>query len=181
MPFEIALKEYVAGLEGIDGVELERAVRILSSHCTVAQGSEVGKVVCLGAGRMGMQAYAFSMRLSHLGFNSYFLGDSSLPRIGPNDLVVINSSSGETPSMVLLAQIAAQAGAKILLISGSRESTLWELSNYQIKIPQIESAQLMKTYYEAISGMIFDELALSLVEVLNLDVAWVEKNHSILE
>ena len=65
-----------------------------------------GKIVGLGAGRMGYSLQAFIMRLSHLGYIAYMLGDTSVPRIGVGDLVLVNSSSGETPSVCLLAEIA---------------------------------------------------------------------------
>ena len=40
-----------------------------------------GKVLVMGAGRSGLVGKAFAMRLLHLGFNSYVLGETIVPSI----------------------------------------------------------------------------------------------------
>ena len=140
-----------------------------------------GKIVGLGAGRMGYSLQAFMMRLSHLGFPAFMIGDTSLPRIGSDDLVIVNSSSGETPSIVLLAEIAKKHGAKILCLTAGVDSSLFKLSNICITYDTFPSSQLMKTAYEQFSYIFFDECALKLAEFGQLEINEIETNHSILE
>jgi len=140
-----------------------------------------GVVVGLGAGRMGYALQAFIMRLSHLGYESYMIGDTSLPRIGSNDLVIVNSSSGETPSILLLAKIAQQAGARIILVTGNSDSSLAKISDLTITYENIRTEQLMKTVYEQFSFLFFDSCAALLAELGTLTVSDIEVNHSILE
>ena len=59
------------------------------------------KFIGLGAGRMGYSLKAFIMRLSHMGYNATFIGDTNVPRVTSNTVVFVNSSSGETPSIAL--------------------------------------------------------------------------------
>ena len=44
---------------------------------------------------MGYSIQAFIMRLSHLGYPAFMIGDMSLPRIGSDDLVIVNSILGK--------------------------------------------------------------------------------------
>ncbi len=46
------------------------------------------KVLVVGAGRSGLVGRAFAMRLMHLGFRSYVLGETITPSVGEGDLVV---------------------------------------------------------------------------------------------
>lgn len=160
-------------------------------YATVTPGSEnqlvneilscKGTIVGLGAGRMGYALQAFIMRLSHLGYESYMIGDTSLPRIGSNDLVIVNSSSGETASILLLAKIAQQAGARIILLTGNSNSSLAKISDLTITYANMRSEQLMKTLYEQFSFLFFDNCAARLAELGILTVSDIEVNHSILE
>lgn len=140
-----------------------------------------GRIVGLAAGRMGYSLQAFIMRLSHLGYPAYMLGDTSLPRIGEADLVLVNSSSGETESIVLLTKIAKKAGATIILISASPRSTLKDLADYSVIYNVVKTDQLMKTVYEQFSYLLFDLITFRLVSSSRLTSMQIENNHSILE
>lgn len=140
-----------------------------------------GKIFCLGAGRMGYSIQSFSMRLSHLGYTSYMIGDTTLPRIEKGDLILINSSSGETQSIVLLAKIAKQHGGKIITISSREGSTLSKLADLRVIYKEINSKQLMKTAYEQFSFILFDKMAFDIFKVSGRTLDFVENNHSILE
>lgn len=138
-------------------------------------------IFCLGAGRMGYSIQAFSMRLSHLGFNSYMLGDSNLPKINQGDLVLINSSSGETKSIVLLSKIAKHYGAKLICFSYNEASEIASMSDHKIIYSQIKSFQLMKSIYEQFSFLLFDYISLEIAKKIDRSTEWIESNHSVLE
>jgi 6-phospho-3-hexuloisomerase len=157
----------------VDQKELENIVKEINS-CN-------GSIFCLGAGRMGYAIQAFSMRLSHLGYSSYMIGDTTLPRIKEGDLVIINSSTGETPSIVLLAQIAKQYGGRLVVISSNKKSTLSSFADMHINYEKIQSNQLMKTVYEQFSFLLLDKIAFDVFELSGRELDFVENNHSVLE
>lgn len=140
-----------------------------------------GVIIGLGAGRMGYSLQAFIMRLSHLGKRAYMLSDTSLPRIGANDLVIVNSSSGETPTIYLLAEIAKQAGARILLLTTNSNSSIATLADVSVRYSPVNSRQLMKTAYEQFTFLFFDHIAGLIAENSCMNVEEIEQNHSILE
>ncbi|HMB45107.1 MAG TPA: SIS domain-containing protein, partial [Candidatus Methanoperedens sp.] len=53
-------------------------------------------IFLMGAGRSGLAAKAFAMRLMHLGFDVYVVGETTTPAVQPDDLVIAVSGSGET-------------------------------------------------------------------------------------
>ena len=135
----------------------------------------------IGAGRMGYSLRAHIMRLSHIGYNAYFIGDTTTPRIDSNSLIIINSSSGETPTNILYAQQASTAGAFIITITSNKESTIAKLSDLVVETPALESHQLMKTIYEQYSYILFDYITELVVTNLKLNRNIITHNHSILE
>ena len=67
-------------------------------------------IFLMGAGRSGLAAKAFAMRLMHLGFDVYVVGETTTPAVQPDDLVIAVSGSGETPSIANLGVIAKKIG-----------------------------------------------------------------------
>ena len=67
----------------------------------------------MGAGRSGLAAKAFAMRLMHLGFNVYLVGETTTPAVQPDDLVIAVSGSGETPSIANLGTIAKKSAQNL--------------------------------------------------------------------
>ena len=157
-----------------DLVELENLVDFILRK---KSNSFVG----LGAGRMGYSLQSFIMRLSHLGLKSFMIGDTTVPRINENSVVLINSSSGETESIKLYAQQAKDAGSSIVLFTSNLNSSISKLSDIIIYLPKIETKQIMKTIYEQYSFLLFDHLVMMLINKLKLDKELIETNHSILE
>ncbi len=97
--------------------------------------NENRKVLVMGAGRSGLVARAFAMRLMHLGFNAYVLGDTIVPSIRPNDLVIAISGSGMTKLVITAAETAKAVGAKIVAITSYPESPLAKLADVVVEIP----------------------------------------------
>lgn len=137
------------------------------------------KIVTIGAGRMGYSIRSFTMRLTHLGFNAFHLGDVGVPRTGPDDLIIVASSSGETTSNIVLSQIAKRSGSKILLFTSKPDSTIGSLSDYNVVLKHINTKQLMKTAPEHATYMLYDMIAQKMTEGRN--ISEIENNHSILE
>ncbi|MEM0320045.1 MAG: SIS domain-containing protein, partial [Candidatus Nezhaarchaeales archaeon] len=70
-----------------------------------------GKIILIvGAGRSGLIGRAFAMRLMHLGFRTYVVGETITPAIGPNDVLIAISGSGSTAIVVTAAEAAKKVG-----------------------------------------------------------------------
>lgn len=93
------------------------------------------KILIVGAGRSGLAAKAFAMRLMHLGFNVYVFGETITPAVGADDMVVAISGSGSTKIVVTAASAARDVKAKIIAITSHSESPLAKLSDHCIIIP----------------------------------------------
>ena len=64
------------------------------------------KVLIIGAGRSGLVGKAFAMRLMHMGFNVYVLGDTIVPALNSGDMVIAISGSGRTKLVVTASEVA---------------------------------------------------------------------------
>jgi 6-phospho-3-hexuloisomerase len=145
------------------------------------EGIEESPVIGIGAGRMGYSLRAFIMRLSHMKLNASMIGDTNVPSICKNTKIIINSSSGETESIVLFAQKAKKHGAKIYLITSNPNSSIGKISDSILSYKIINSLQIMKSVYEQFTLLLFDSLALDLSEKKSIGHDVMQKNHSILE
>lgn len=92
------------------------------------------KVFIYGAGRSGLAARAFAMRLMHLDIDVYVVGGITTPSIHKGDLLLVLSGSGQTTSVVNAAGIAKKIGAKIALITSYPDSPVGKLADYIITI-----------------------------------------------
>ncbi len=93
------------------------------------------RIFLMGAGRSGLAARAFAMRLMHMGFDVYVVGETTTPAVNPDDLVIAVSGSGETPSIASLGAIAKKIGSKLAVITSNRDSTLGKISDVVVIIP----------------------------------------------
>ena len=143
--------------------------------------SDSKKFVGFAAGRMGFSLKAFMMRINHLGYESYMIGDTNFPRLDSSSIVFISSSSGETETNILYAKQAVQCGAKTVLFTSNSNSTLANICEVVILYPTIDSNQLMKTIYEQFTFILFDFISSQIVKKKNIDISFIKHNHSISE
>lgn len=93
------------------------------------------RIFLMGAGRSGLAAKAFAMRLMHMGFNVFVVGETTTPAVQPDDLVIAVSGSGETPSIANLGGIAKKIGSKLAVITSNKDSTLGKISDIVVIVP----------------------------------------------
>lgn len=85
-----------------------------------------------GAGRSGLVAKAFAMRLMHLGFSAYVVGETISPAITYGDCILAISGSGETSNIVSATKISKELGAYVLAVTSYPYSTLGELADGKV-------------------------------------------------
>lgn len=96
---------------------------------------EKRKILIMGAGRSGLVGRAFAMRLLHLGFNSYVLGDTIVPSISKGDIAIAISGSGRTQLIVTAAEAAKKVGATVVAITSYPDSPLGALADLVVWVP----------------------------------------------
>ncbi|MDD1673306.1 MAG: SIS domain-containing protein, partial [Methanomicrobiales archaeon] len=93
------------------------------------------RIYAMGAGRSGLVAKGFAMRLMHLGFTSFVVGETITPALNLGDLVVIFSGSGETKTVADLAETAKAIGGRVCLITYSPNSRIGRIADCVVNIP----------------------------------------------
>jgi 6-phospho-3-hexuloisomerase len=179
--YKVILSELDHALKTSDFIELPNFVEKISS---------ASNIVVFGAGRVGLMMKTFSMRLNHLGLNSYFLGEINLPATGKGDLLIIGSGSGNTQSVVTIAEIAHSKGLDVICVSSNIDSKIANLSSSIIHLncqtkesvnqPRL-SIQPMTTIFEQSILIFLDALVLKLMETLGEDNESMLKRHNVIE
>ncbi len=95
---------------------------------------ESKNIFVTGAGRSGLAAKAFAMRLTHLGLSAYVVGETISPAIHADDCILAISGSGETNTIVSAASIAKNRGSKVLAVTSYPDSSLGQLADGYILV-----------------------------------------------
>lgn len=163
---------YVAEILG----ELKQAAEQLDDGQAELLASRIGeasKLFVAGAGRSGLMAKAFAMRLAHLGLNAYVVGESVTPPIGERDLLILATGSGETRSLVSMAEKAKSMQAAVATVTIRPESTIGRLADVIVRLPgspkeqtgsRAATVQPMGSLFEQTLLLFFDGMILRLME-----------------
>ncbi|MCI4436432.1 MAG: 6-phospho-3-hexuloisomerase [Ignisphaera sp.] len=108
---------------------------------------EKRKVLVIGAGRSGLVGRAFAMRLKHLGYDVYVLGDTIVSPIHKGDVVVAISGSGRTALIVTAAEAAKSVGAIIVAITTYVDSPLAKLADIVVEVPGRTKLSTVEDYF----------------------------------
>lgn len=106
-----------------------------------------------GAGRSGQLLRCAAMRLMHFGKRVYVVGEMVTPAIRKGDLLLMVSGSGETGSLVSMANKAKSIGAKIALVSANPDSTISRLADVYVRIFAPSPKASFKDYVESMQPM----------------------------
>lgn len=114
----------------IDEAQVEKFMDILI-YAQAAKHS----IFVIGAGRSGLVARAFAMRLMHLGFQVYIIGETITPAAGKGDVLLAISGSGRTGIVIEVAEAAKKVGCIIVAITSHPDSPLGELADHVVYVP----------------------------------------------
>ena len=153
-----------------------------------------------GAGRSGLAAKAFAMRLMHLGLSAYVVGETISPAIYEDDCIVAISGSGETNTIVSAAKIAKNRGSKVLALTSYPESTLGQLADSFILVKgrtkkEVDDENYMKrqihgnytsltplgTAFELTTLVFLDAIVSELMEKMHQTESDLKARHTVLE
>ncbi len=162
----------------VDGEAISELVKLISKH---------KRVFVYGAGRSGFVGRCFAQRLMHIGVESYFIGDTTVPSMKPGDVFIVVSGSGETTTPVSLAKKAKQVGGKIVAVTAHPESTLGKIADLVVKIPgktklvEKESYAPFTSLFDIAVLSVFDSIASELMEVLGVTEKDILERHANVE
>lgn len=161
---------------------------------------ESKNIFVTGAGRSGLAAKAFAMRLMHLGLSAYVVGETISPAIYEDDCIIAISGSGETNTIVSAAKIAKNRGSKVLAVTSYPESTLGKLSDAYVFVKgrtkkEVDDENYMKrqihgnytsltplgTAFELTTLVFLDAIVSELMEKMHQTESDLKSRHTVLE
>ncbi len=124
--YERATRDLIDSVrESLARVDLDQVEKMVAEMLV----STDRRILVVGAGRSGLIGRAFAMRLMHLGFQVYVMGETITPSIGRGDLIIALSGSGTTKIVVTAVEIGKTVGAKIIAITSYVDSDLGKLAD----------------------------------------------------
>jgi len=159
------------------------------------------RIYVIGAGRSGLVAKAFAMRLMHLGLQAYVVGETITPALNKGDLMVIFSGSGRTKIVADLAETAKEIGGRICLITSNADSRIGKIADCIVIIEhhrdtveddavEFEIRQMMGdhksfaplgTLFETVSMIFADAVVSRLMEITKTDENALKNRHTNIE
>ncbi len=124
-----------------------------------------------GEGRSGFSARGFAMRLMHIGYTVYFVGETITPALKDGDLYVGVSGSGKSVSVLHNAEKAKDAGAEVIAVTAKPDSPLASTADRILVIPGTvkgdsgsdrASVQLLSSLFDQSLHIVLDALCLLL-------------------
>ncbi|RLF34397.1 MAG: hypothetical protein DRN08_04715 [Thermoplasmata archaeon] len=148
---------------------------------------EAERIFVYGAGRSGLVSKAFAIRLVHLGFQTFVIGETITAPVRQGDLVVIVSGSGETIPAVMTAEIARKIGARLVTITGRKKSSITKYADVSIVLSSecddVERKTLapLGTLFEASAWILLDSIVAELMRAKGETEKSMRQRHATLE
>ncbi len=167
----------------------------------IAELLKAKRVYVIGAGRSGLVAKAFAMRLMHLGLQAFVVGETITPALNPGDAMVVFSGSGRTKTVADIAETAKDVGAHICLITSNADSRIGRIADCIVIIEhhrdeveddavEFEIRQMMGdhksfaplgTLFETASMIFGDAVISRLMEITKTDENALKDRHTNIE
>ena len=196
--FKEAATEIIDGvldaIENVDPGQLDKLIEDL-----VRVRDEERTLLIVGAGRSSLVGRAFAMRLMHLGFNVYIMGETITPSMGEGDVALIISGSGSTRLPVTVADMVRSLGVRVLAVTSNPDSQLGHIADLAVVVQgrskvaleeeyhsrqilgQHESLTPMGTLFENACMVFLDSLIAELMERLHVTERDMRDRHTKIE
>jgi 6-phospho-3-hexuloisomerase len=159
------------------------------------------RIYVMGAGRSGLVAKGFAMRLMHLGLQSYVVGETITPALQKGDVIVVFSGSGKTKTVADIAETGKEIGAHICLITANADSRIGKIADCRVIIEhqrddveddavEFEIRQVLGdhksfaplgTLFETTSMIFSDAVISRLMEITKTDESALKNRHANIE
>ena len=176
------LERIVEEIQGViarmDENDLERAMALIT------KGS---RIYAAGEGRSGFQARSFAMRMMHIGYTSYMMGETICPSMREGDVLLAISGSGKTRRTVEDAEAAKKLGVRVIAVTSKSDSPLASAADAVIVVPgrvkgeSSGSIQLLSSLFDQSVHIALDALCLMLSRRDDVSDADANANHANVE
>lgn len=145
------------------------------------------RVFVYGRGRSGFVARAFAVRLMHLGYQTYVVGETITAPVQRDDVVVCVSGSGTTYPVVMTAELGRRQGARVVAITAEPDSEVARLAHTVIALmPPAGNGERSRyaplgTIFETAAWLFFDGVIAMLMERLGATEQEMRERHATLE
>jgi 6-phospho-3-hexuloisomerase len=161
--------------------------------------NEGNRIFVMGAGRSGLVAKSFAMRLMHIGYPVYVVGEIVTPAVTAGDVVVAISGSGNTRTIFEFGEICKKLNVKLITVTSNKDSSLGRISDLLVIIDSIsrldynkeymerqlsgnhQSMTPMGTIFELTTAVFLDSFIAKLMVEKGVDEAALKKRHTVLE
>ncbi|OEL01068.1 6-phospho 3-hexuloisomerase [Staphylococcus succinus] len=159
---EIILNEIQEVMHLVDEQEIDDVATVLTKD---------KRIFVVGAGRSGFQGKGFAMRLMHIGYQSYVVGETITPSVQKGDVWVAISGSGTTESIVTQTEKVKKLGVHVIALTSDANSKLAQVADKSIIVPGatkmntgVESTQLLSSLFDQTVHISLDVLNQKLAE-----------------
>jgi len=135
-------------LDKVDRNELNKLTEIITND---------RRIFVDGAGRSGFIGKCFAMRLMHLGYEVYVLGETTTPSFESTDVYISISGSGNTSSVLVNAKKAEKSNCVLATITNNKESSLGEMSEYVLELDATVRGDKEERFSIQLLGSLFDQ------------------------
>lgn len=145
------------------------------------------RVFLYGRGRSGFVARAFAVRLMHLGYQTFVVGETITAPVQKDDVVICVSGSGTTYPVVMTAELGRRLGAKVIAVTAAPSSEVANLAHVVVPLGAAKgngtkaTMAPLGTLFETAAWLFFDAVVALLMERLGEDEESMHKRHATLE
>ena len=145
------------------------------------------RVFLYGRGRSGFVARAFAVRLMHLGYSTFVIGETISAPVMHDDVVICVSGSGTTYPVVMTAELGRRQGAKVVAVTAEADSEVARLAHVVVPLRQPKGNgdrtkyAPLGTIFETSAWLFFDAVVALLMERLGEDEKSMHRRHATLE
>ncbi|MGM9659686.1 MAG: 6-phospho-3-hexuloisomerase [Faecousia sp.] len=179
---ETVLEEHKSVFDAQNLPQLEAFVKTIAA----AQS-----IFVVGAGREGIAARSFAMRLMHLGKKVHWVWDDTTPGMKSGDLFLAVDGSGRIGHIDYLAERAAANGASIGIITGDPNQRIPQAADHLLFVPAavykgtdprvVPSIQPMGNLFEQHLFLLFDVMVMLLRDEMGMTCQQMESRHRNIE
>jgi 6-phospho-3-hexuloisomerase len=159
----------------VDRTEMDRLLDVMRS---------AKRVFVAGIGRSGLMARGLAMRLMHLDFEVYVVGETTTPSIGKGDLLLCCTRYGRSRTLHTYVDRAREIGARSAVVTMTAKSPLSKRSDDVFVIPVEtggKSRQPLGTIFEQGLLLYCDALVLLAMKRLGVSEQEMARRHTQLE
>lgn len=175
--FNIILNEITSVINKIDKQDFDKALSAISKE---------KRIFVDGEGRSGLMAKGFAMRLMHLGYQVFVVGETITPALNEKDLFISVSGSGKSDNVVLDTKKAKKVGCEVIAFTSNLNSELALNSDIVVIVPgtvkddmgeQRKSIQLLSSLFDQSIHIVLDVLCLCLSKRDNISNDTATNSH----